>query len=865
MKKELWVLAVWGVRGRKRSSFLLLIVLILSFTVAVISLSVTESMRKTNEEYRYDTYGAWYGAITSGKEEDEAFLEECEGIENVGITKSYGMVASNAGMTGIGTMDDAFCEIGRISLQDGYFPRAADEIAMEASLLSGLGYDYELGQEIVLDVGFYAGSEVLYTQRTYKLCGVIKAYTKLWASPANAKSMLNGAVITQEAADELLVLKDEAVEAYNEEMTDNLAADEVMPQYYFSVKAGMEEETEDQVNAYLTETRGVPLSVMTNSYISGTDEGVYTFTYAILTYIVTLLAVVCIYTIQMQKQVKQIALFRSVGITKSQLRWMSFFETVCISIPAVAAGVICGSIGIRIILHLLVYAGSVDVFVVIPLSVILPLILLWIAGIFVMRVLVLQIALRQPLTGRLAMSQRKVRKVRILRRAEIILLSSLFCITLFFTAMQSMTQIYWIRYWKSQACYIMYTGAVSSWDSPENVNVLSKERFEMYRQIPGVSWINGYSRAQVKLEFEGSENNEFYNAQLALSQAWNADNLYTVPEEKWDDFFGKNNRTFDAEAFRNGEQVYVSFFTDENGNYILFGMEDDQRFEDTGLNVGDEITLKFDGFLVDGDQLKEKKGVCSVTTQVGGILDVGDEVPGTQGMLTGSYIILCSEQFLQNIVSQAEPGYILSGYYNAGEEIGYTLVYGSADQNAGYLSTDYVMAEFCGSDHLSLDNLREAYEATVQKYMQTILLLCASGICIMAVLLLIIGNTLALEAIVEKRKYGILQAIGMSARQMKREILKRSLLCSIAAVIAGCVVYGGYLLLGILRFYYEEVKTTGDSVQEYAVTWIGKDHIRPGAMPALVIGAIIILLLIWWLAKRSLFREDLMDKLQDRN
>lgn len=40
-------------------------------------------------------------------------------------------------------------------------------------------------------------------------------------------------------------------------------------------------------------------------------------------------------------------------------------------------------------------------------------------------------------------------------------------------------------------------------------------------------------------------------------------------------------------------------------------MEDDQRFEDTGLNVGDEITLKFDGFLVDGDQLKEKRE-CAV-------------------------------------------------------------------------------------------------------------------------------------------------------------------------------------------------------------------------------------------------------------
>ncbi len=59
----LFSMAIDEIRGRKRSSFLIFFVLFLSFTCAMISLSLTESMDKTNEECRYDTYGIWEGAV----------------------------------------------------------------------------------------------------------------------------------------------------------------------------------------------------------------------------------------------------------------------------------------------------------------------------------------------------------------------------------------------------------------------------------------------------------------------------------------------------------------------------------------------------------------------------------------------------------------------------------------------------------------------------------------------------------------------------------------------------------------------------------------------------------------------------------
>ena len=52
MNRALWTLALQGMRRKKRSSILLLLILSLSFAFAVVSLSVTGSISRTNEEYR---------------------------------------------------------------------------------------------------------------------------------------------------------------------------------------------------------------------------------------------------------------------------------------------------------------------------------------------------------------------------------------------------------------------------------------------------------------------------------------------------------------------------------------------------------------------------------------------------------------------------------------------------------------------------------------------------------------------------------------------------------------------------------------------------------------------------------------------
>ena len=55
MKNELFFLAVQRIKGTKRNSFLLGIILLCSFAFTVITLGITDSLNETNAQYRLDT------------------------------------------------------------------------------------------------------------------------------------------------------------------------------------------------------------------------------------------------------------------------------------------------------------------------------------------------------------------------------------------------------------------------------------------------------------------------------------------------------------------------------------------------------------------------------------------------------------------------------------------------------------------------------------------------------------------------------------------------------------------------------------------------------------------------------------------
>ena len=192
MNKHLLDLTYQGMRKKKREYLLLFTVLTLSFTFIILVLSITNSMYKSNQEFMNNTYGVWDAAILDGKTADFRFLKQEMGIDTVGCSHRYGLVA---GKKGIGTIDDSFKKLGRIQLLEGKLPQNPGEVAVEADLLSELGYDFQIGQKISLPIIFTIDedNELLSTEQ-YILTGVLKRYTDIWVT---GEESLNAAVITE--------------------------------------------------------------------------------------------------------------------------------------------------------------------------------------------------------------------------------------------------------------------------------------------------------------------------------------------------------------------------------------------------------------------------------------------------------------------------------------------------------------------------------------------------------------------------------------------------------------------------------------------------------------------------------------------
>ena len=171
------------------------VILAISFAFAVITLSVSGSMIKTNDVFRKTTYGEWQLILPGINSKLKGAAANSDWLDELGVMNVYGTI----GEDGIGTVDETLKKLGHITVNEGRFPESDGEIAMEADLLSKLGIDYTLGQDVTLSVSIAARensalgtSHPVNVVRTYQLVGIIKEYTDVWTWATKPVCELDG-------------------------------------------------------------------------------------------------------------------------------------------------------------------------------------------------------------------------------------------------------------------------------------------------------------------------------------------------------------------------------------------------------------------------------------------------------------------------------------------------------------------------------------------------------------------------------------------------------------------------------------------------------------------------------------------------
>lgn len=496
-------------------------------------------------------------------------------------------------------------------------------------------------------------------------------------------------------------------------------------------------------------------TVLTNAlaYSHNASEASYNSFYVVLIFAVSLLAVVVIYALQLQPEVQRIVRFRSLGATKEQVRALIFTETMLCCIPSLILGTALGAIGIVILLKLSVFTGSIAIVVNIPWSALLPAVAVWLLGVFVIRTVTLQIAFATPLTGRMGMTAKRRRTSQRFQKVLIFAMSATLCIAVLFTSLNSLSAIYNYNVWSHNKDYSIKD------ITPTNEGI-SDSDIEALSSVFGIDSILGYTIVYANASNEAGDS---MSATLYVIDG-TADWSYAFDFSK-----------VDTEDFEAGTSVIVTF-----------NSKDD--LDVAGLS--DEVTVSYQSVAVSAN---------IASTQITNITDYVDY--GMPGVYSGECGIVCSRAFLQKMVDSLSGGATIStaqNSYKSGDVVSnFDNATGFANSSTADASTDKTLISTASRLYLDVvNNSRAANDSLTQDYLQTIIMLYVSGICISVIVLIILSSTIRLETQREKKKYGILQAIGMSRRQRNIRLMGTAFARSIVAIIIG---WGAYLSTVIFR------------------------------------------------------------------
>lgn len=142
-------LARAGLKGRKKDSLLIVLVIVLAFVFIVTSTSFQASTEKTKKEQSLDLYGEWEAAFL---EADGDILEDLKAekdIDKIGFSQIIGQ-SEKAGL--VGSFNQDLINLGRLKLYKGEIPKEDNEIMVELNQMSLMGLDLEVGQKLALEI-----------------------------------------------------------------------------------------------------------------------------------------------------------------------------------------------------------------------------------------------------------------------------------------------------------------------------------------------------------------------------------------------------------------------------------------------------------------------------------------------------------------------------------------------------------------------------------------------------------------------------------------------------------------------------------------------------------------------------------------
>lgn len=755
-------------RKNNKNHLGLVIIIFLVFLFGVSSIIYVDSYTKTLEEQRKETYGAWHIGIYDTSEEVYETLYHHGIVDAVGFMEVCGYAVESVlddEMTLIGSIgyaDEYLIEIGNITLLDGDFPSSEQEVALEASVLDQMGYSYELGQRITLDMAIQdASGEYKISEETFTLCGVVKNYSAYWKS--DGYWLISCFVSEQFVADR------------NANMLYTFA----------ELDAKYMEHAED-------------LSVLTNqegyfvknefTYLEYSEEENAAFDLLVqqtVIILVSCLFIVIFLNMELKQRYHSFVMMRTLGATKGQIIGLFIRGKLRSVMIASSMGISCG-----ILFPYAIFEGMEEViggastFDIDMVHVLVMISILYVSAMISVALSMVQL-FRIPLRG--MSQQQNVVKRKCRRRKEL--------------SMNHLFSVFNLADWKQKMCgilltcvasFFIYLLAYQTWDTyslyteyletyPSDYifgllaskmpprDTMSEEVLDEIEHAYGVGEVQAIAVSEYyELTFE-SDYNQNYAQEIytELSAYYMANGMELLDAEICGALIGVSDNLIPlyiseidsgstANELADGEVILYlpTYMKDENGNLLS---------EVDAWQVSDEAEIISEDTIENGDIVQVEAEGETVELHIVGIIESFDELPFSYNP-TRSYSLICNENTYRELTGLCEYAYVL--VYN--------------DETAISYQTDVELSKI--STSLYFGNNRVEHSEQLQNVMLQMTLsfiLCTFAILIMTVIRFEVSVMFDQQ---RTKRYQLLYQLGMSNGMM----LKQALWSTISESFVGC-------------------------------------------------------------------------------
>ena len=342
----------------------------------------------------------------------------------------------------------------------------------------------------------------------------------------------------------------------------------------------------------------------------------------------------------------------------------------------------------------------------------------------------------------------------------------------------------------------------------------------------------------------------------------------------------------DPEVVTIDEEETVSDFISSGGNYTIQFVEPSDNVvytseifdtDEIAVDVGDEIGVTFyprrpidyDDYFMPYAEFSDP---IEVKTKVGGIMITDDSL---SDLFAGSilpkesYTVICSKEFIQkNLLDNLdEDEYFdtnhlgFNSYWLPNREFEYLRSFVILDKTNDPYAVEKSISEVLAGSKLKMTDTGEYWRNRYIDYNRRMVFSLTSGSAVAMIAAIILSAILIMEAESLKKNSAVLQALGMSRRQVLLKNAGVSVLRGVLATAAGWAAYLG------LSFAIIPKTAEGSSGEKIFVALdLFKSYFGgKGILIAIGItaGCILIISALTYAARRRLLKGNLMQKLRD--